>query len=98
MPYTINWSKSAENDYIKIIDYLLQNWPVLVAENFMEITENKIQQIQTFPSSFSIIYEKKKIRKCVLTKHNSLYYRVVKNKIQILRIFDVRQDPSKLQF
>jgi len=78
MSYTIKWTKSAENDYTTIIDYLLQNWPVSVAENFMEITENNIQLIQTFPSSFPIIYGKKKIRKCVLTKYNSLYYRTVK--------------------
>ncbi|OJV86046.1 MAG: hypothetical protein BGO34_19260 [Bacteroidia bacterium 44-10] len=98
MRYSINWTRSAETDYLQIIDYLLQNWPVSVAENFIEITENRIQQIQIFPLSSAIIHERKKIRKCILTKHNSLYYRVAKNKIHILRIFDVRQDPLKLQF
>ena len=52
----------------------------------------------TFPTLYPIIYKKEKVRKCVLTKQNTLYYRVMETEIQILRVFDTRQDPAKLQF
>lgn len=98
MRYKVKWTLSAENDFDLIIDFLLENWNVSVLETFIQITETSIQQISQYPTLFPIIYKKKMIRKCVLTKQNTLYYRVEGKQVQILRIFDTRQDPSKLQF
>lgn len=98
MRYKVKWTLLAENDFEAITDYLLKNWDTSILEKFIKITENSIQQISSFPTLFPIIYKKKKIRKCVLTKQNTLYYRIVRTEIQILRIFDTRQDPGKLQF
>ena len=40
---------------------------------------------------------KLKVRKCVITKQNSLYYRENSERIEILRIYDNRQNPRKLR-
>ena len=57
-----------------------------------------VYQISINPKQFPLIFKKKKIRKCVMTKHNTLFYRENKDNIDILRIFDNRQDPKKLKF
>ena len=75
MPKQIIWSPLAENDFANILDYLDKNWDRKVASNFIDLTENTLNQISINPKQFPICYIKKKVRKCVLTKHNSLFYR-----------------------
>jgi plasmid stabilization system protein ParE len=94
----IFWSPLAENDFENILLYLQEHWQEKVIENFIEITEIQIGQIAMNPMQFPLIYKKKKVRKCVITKHNSLYYKVGRDSIDILRIFDTRQNPKLLKF
>ncbi len=92
----IQWSSLAELDLNKIIDYLLYSWNVEVAEDFLDILEDSITRIQEHPESYRIIDPIRKVRKCVVTKHNTIYYTEVDNVIEIIRLFDTRQDPGKL--
>ncbi len=98
MPKQIIWSPSAENDFGNILDYLDRNWGKKVASNFVDLSENLLNHISNNPRQFPIIYKRKKVRKCVITKHNSLFYRDGKTNIEILRIYDTRQDPNTLTF
>jgi plasmid stabilization system protein ParE len=92
------WSPSAERDFANILEYLNKNWEEKVTNNFIDLTEEVIIQISVNPRQFPVIHKKEKIRKCVLTKHNSLFYRDSKSRIDILRIYDTRQDPDTLTF
>jgi len=98
MSKQIVWSPLSENDFPNILDYLNKNWGEKVAFQFIELTESFLTQISINPRQFPVIYKKKKVRKCVLTKHNTLYYRDSKTHIDILRIYDTRQDPDILTF
>jgi len=49
------------------------------------------------PKSFPTTKRKQNIRRAVLTKHNSIYYKIEKDSIQLIAIFDNRQDPKKLK-
>ena len=98
MPKQIIWSPLAESDFAGILEYLNQYWDHKVAANFIDLTENIIDHISINPRQYPIIFKKKRIRKCVLTKHNSLFYRDSKTKVEILRIYDTRQDPDTLTF
>jgi len=98
MSKQIVWSSLSENDFSKILDYLSKNWGEKVASQFIDLTENFLRHISNNPRQFPVIYKKKRIRKCVLTKHNTLYYRDSKAQIEILRIYDTRQDPDNLTF
>jgi plasmid stabilization system protein ParE len=95
MPKQIIWSPLSENDFVSILDYLKANWDDRVVQGFIDITTSTLLQISTNPKQFPLIYKNRKIRKCVLTKHNTLFYRDTKDSIDILRIFDNRQDPEK---
>ena len=98
MPKQIIWSPLSENDFVSILEYLQKNWDSKVVEGFIEITFSSVSQISINPKQFPMIYKNKKIRKCVLTKHNTLFYRDRKDCVNILRIYDNRQDPKKLLF
>lgn len=98
MPKQIIWSPLSEKDFENILDYLKSNWDKKVVEKFIEITDLLIYQISINPKQYPIINKRKRIRKCVITKHNTLFYRDRKDFIDILRIFDTRQDPKKLIF
>jgi len=98
MPKPIIWSPLSENDFAIILDYLDKNWGSKVASTFIELTEHTLKQISINPRQFPFCYKRRKIRKCVLTKHNSLFYRDGKTNVEILRIYDTRQDPNTLTF
>jgi plasmid stabilization system protein ParE len=98
MSKPIIWSPLSEKDFENILDYLDKKWGSRVASNFIELTEDLLNQITINPKQFPIFYKRKKVRKCVLTKHNTLFYRDGKTNIEILRIFDTRQDPNTLTF
>lgn len=98
MPKQVIWAPSAENDFGVILEYLNQQWGAKTTYQFIEITSTIIQQIAWKPKMLPISNKKMKIRRGVITKHNSIYYRESPAQIQIIRIYDTRQDPDKLTF
>lgn len=97
MPKNVIWSPSAKKDFSKVLEYLSENWNIKIANEFIELTFNFVQQISINPKLFQIISKNEKIRKCVLNKQNTLFYREHNSHINILRIFDTRQNPKKLK-
>jgi len=93
----IIWSSKSVSDLENILDYLALEWDDSVALKFLDLIEVLILQISINPIQYPLIHKKLNIRKCVITKHNSLFYRNRKVHIEILRIYDTRQDPKKLE-
>lgn len=91
------WSPSAKEDLENIIDYLLHNWSTQIVQKFLNRLTRIINQITINPKQFPLVHPDLKIRKCVITKQNTIFYRLKKNKIEIVRIFDTRQNPQKLK-
>lgn len=98
MPKKIVWSPQSQQDYTSILEYLENEWDYQTIQKFIDLTEELITQISINPKQFPIIQKKLKVRKCVITKHNTLFYRARKQHVDILRIFDTRQDPRKLSY
>jgi plasmid stabilization system protein ParE len=98
MPKEVIWSRIAEDDLINVTNYLISKWSKGIANNFIDLIEEFINQISKNPKYYPMINKKKRIHKCVVTKHNSLYYHEMDNKVEILRLFDNRQNPKKLRF
>jgi plasmid stabilization system protein ParE len=93
----IIWSSEAKDDLENITDYLMFYWGTEVTSKFLLHTEKIIGQIAINPKQYPIFSRHKRIRKCVLTKQNSIFYRVKAKKIEIVRIYDTRQNPNKLK-
>ena len=96
-PKTVIWSPSAQNDLENIADYLIHDWSIKVVTTFLERLNRIIEQIRVNPGQYPLIHRTLDVRKCILTKHNKLYYRIKSKQIEIIRIFDTRQDPDKLK-
>ncbi len=94
----IIWSPLAEQDLGNILEYLAENWNQKVTTHFLNKIDLATNQIAKIPNQFPIINKKLQVRKCVVTKQNTLYYRYIEKRIEILRLFDTRQNPKKLRF
>jgi plasmid stabilization system protein ParE len=91
----IRWSKNAIWDYRNVVDYLLAEWNEDIALRFMELLEHKIQGIAKHPFTGLCSKNDPDIRSVSITKHNRLYYKITKDWLEIVNIFDTRQHPDK---
>lgn len=98
MARQIVWSPASKNDLEKILDYLEAHWGNKIVSVFITKIDNTISLIANTPQIFPVINKELEIRKCVITKQNTLYYRESNQKVEIVRLFDSRQDPKKLAF
>jgi plasmid stabilization system protein ParE len=63
----------------------------------MEQVEKCIGLLKQHPYLYRESDQKKGVRRCVITKQVSLYYRVQDDAIQIITLTDNRQNPSQLE-
>ena len=96
MAKNVIWSPAAEKDLETVLDYLQSKWSNQVLNRFVNKIDDNIGLIIDDPKIFPLINHRLKIRKSVITKHNTLYYRETAKSIQIVRLFDSRQNPKKL--
>ena len=92
-------SELAESKLLKLSEYLLENWNLKTRDKFIEKLTGKIEQISLQPESCPQSSEFKGLYKCVVTKQTTFYYRISRelNEIEIMTIFDTRQNPKKLR-
>jgi len=94
----IIWSPLSETDLEVILEYLAEDWNGEVAIRFLDKIEHLLEQISINPEQFPMVNTKRKVRKCVITRHNTLFYKENKEYVEVLRIFDTRQDPKRLKY
>ncbi|WP_271393946.1 type II toxin-antitoxin system RelE/ParE family toxin [Aequorivita sinensis] len=89
-------SKTAEKKLEKLFEYLIKEWSVKVKKDFVEKLDSSIEIIKSQPEIFPESKKGKSLRKCVVTKQTTIYYRYNSKRINIVTLFDTRQDPNKL--
>ena len=89
-------TRIAERNYEDILDYLFNHWDKTVVDNFIVRFEEACAFLAQNPQIYPIINLDKQIRRCVLTKHNSVYFTYNNATITIITIYDTRQNPGKL--
>lgn len=97
MALKVYWSPDANEQLNLLYDYLESNWSSEVVIEFSVTLEEFLAVISGNPKSFPFSSRRKTLRRCVITKHNSLFYREYLNSIEIVALFDTRQNPSKLK-
>lgn len=95
MTRTIIWSPRSKRDYIKLIDYLIEEWGEKSSDNFKSRLREVLNLISENPSLYQASKKKSNVRRCVVSKHISLYYRAKEREIELITLFDTRQHPSK---
>jgi plasmid stabilization system protein ParE len=90
-------SKRAKTKLENLLLFLEHEWSFSVKNDFIEKLDHTLQIIESQPGSFPKTAVLKGVHKCVVTKQNMLYYRYTNSTIEIITIFDSRQDPQKLK-
>ena len=96
MQLKVEFSVKAEKSFDKIITYIEAKWNQKVVEKFLLKFEKSVSAIVSNPEGFTNS-DFINVRKCVITKQTTIYYRFNSEKITIISIFDTRQNPNKIK-
>lgn len=97
MKRNVYLSPKAVQKLAGVFEYLEENWSKKVKDDFIKKLDKTKELISKFPESFPESSSFPGLFKCNVTRHNTLFYRVKKNDIEIVTIFDQRQHPKKLK-
>ena len=97
MQYFVVISERAENNLDDIVNYLLIEWNKKVKDIFLDRLKKIVTLLSINPYLFPEYSKKKRIRKCFISKHNALYFRVIGNSVEIITIHDTRKNPKILK-
>ena len=92
--YKILWTDHAIYELKETLEYLENNWTEKELRKFSAKLDHTIELISKTPEIFPASFEKDEIRKAVVEKHNSLYYRINENSIEIISLFSNRKNPD----
>lgn len=90
-------SKRAKIKLENLLYYLENEWSAKSKTDFIKKLDRSIAQISKLPEScpesniFTGLY------KCVVTRQTTVYYRIKNQKIEIITLFDTRQNPAVLK-
>ena len=84
---------SADKDLKSIEEYLLEKWSYEVLLDFYEKYDKALEILSSEIVVFSF-YEDTLFRKFLLTKHNTIIYKIENDIIYIVRILQNFQDPN----
>ncbi|HRN28059.1 MAG TPA: type II toxin-antitoxin system RelE/ParE family toxin [Ignavibacteriaceae bacterium] len=94
--YKLKWSLQARNDLKNVINFINDNWSEKEVREFAKKLHKRISLIKTYPSLFPKSLHKQNVRRSVLTKQITIFYSKLNDTINIISVFDVRQDPKKI--
>ena len=94
--FKILWSKRAYNSLSNVISFLEDNWTEKEIKKFSQKLDHCINIIEKNPETFPLSDYKPGLRKVVVTRQNTLYYKIDGNIVTLVNIFDTRQNPGKI--
>ena len=92
--YKILWTEHALSELSEVYEYLEFNFTNRELNRLSIAVENTIKLILKDPKLFPFL-ESKSIRRVVVLKYNTLYYRINGNVIEIISFFNNRKNPKK---
>lgn len=96
MKREIRLSKRAMNKLAILLDFLENEWSLKAKNNFIQKLDKSLKHIQKLPESFPESQKIKGLRKCVVTRQTTIFYKYTDTKIYVVIIFDNRMNPKSL--
>jgi len=93
--YKVFWTDHALAELKQTIEFLEINWTEKELKKFASRLDHTLEIAVKNPELFPESMERKEVRKAVVDKFNTLYYRTKGNTIEILSLFASRQGPNK---
>lgn len=95
--YEIRWTDHALDELNSIYEYLIVNFTDRELRNLAVEIEHVTYLISINPYLFQESEIKKGVRKAVILKFNTMYYRLENDTVEILSFFSNRQGQEKLK-
>jgi plasmid stabilization system protein ParE len=95
MAYQVVIRKRFQNKVIKLLTYLENEWSAKVSRAFSRKLTNHLELLAKKPFIGLPSEKIPGIRSCNVSKHNRFYYRVDKNKVIVINMYDTRINPKK---
>lgn len=89
-------AKRASRKLEKLLIFLEEDWSIKIKKAFLFKLEESLKQIQKLPESFPESDKIPGLRKCVVTRQTTIYYKYSDTTIYIVSLFDNRQNPKSL--
>lgn len=90
-------SDFAQTKIKNLFEYLEGRWSETVRQKFAQKLLGNVKIIRDNPEAFPISETNKKVHKCVVTKQITIFYKFNSKRIEIISVFDTRQDPNKIK-
>ena len=90
------FSKRAKVRLENLLDFLEKEWSKKSKNDFINKLDRSIAQISKLPVSCPESKKFKGLFKCVVTRQTTIFYRIKDQTIQVITLFDTRQNPNKL--
>ncbi len=100
MSFKITWTKEAVLSYSEIINFTIEvNESNTYAQKIIKEIQIALKRLSTYPFTGTKVVENQKIRKSLVLSRYYIFYQIDKTKkiIKVLRIWDNRQNPTKLK-
>lgn len=96
MGLKVKWTKRAQKSFDGIVENIEENWSENSAKKFVQKTNKVLNLMSDNPRMFQKS-KKKGIRRGLITKQTSVYYKVFKNVIRLITFWDNRRNPKSLK-
>lgn len=91
------WTAEAERSFNAILEYLLLFWTQKEVLGFIENVDNTIYNISKQPEMFKISRYDTQSREGFITKHTTMFYRILDETIEIEYFWGNFQNPDKIK-
>lgn len=92
----VKWTEKADKSFNGIVDYLLDIWNIEIATNFVDIVDHTIKLIVKNPEMFKVSQYDNVSREAFITKHTTMFYRVLDDTIEIEYFWGNFDNPEKI--
>ena len=85
-------SPLAQQQLPVLMDYLEENRPPKVRDNFLDKLDASLSVIAAQPEAFPASQKMPGLRRCIITPQTIPYYRIQQNEIEVVALNDARRD------
>ena len=92
------WTPEASETFNSNVDYLLTEWGDQVTYDFLSRVDEVVGNIKSNPEIYPFLSKNDQIRRCVVVKQITLYYRVISSeRIDQLTFWNNFQNPESFK-
>lgn len=93
----IIWTKLARITYVEVLENLKIRWTIKEMTKFVDLTDEVLSKIKSKNIEFPFKNENLQVRKVIIHKNVSLYYKEENQKVYLITFFNNRMNPDTLK-